>query len=118
MSVFPFIHLPGSEVTPIFLIFVNQLLNKCLIIVLICIPLIANEDEQSLRFGGRWLYSMCKNSVHAFDWNDKIIVALQLRDPQSMLMGTVHVTCFLHWYLLLHGCLLQVIQKHGVQTLT
>lgn len=32
--------------TPIFLIFVNQLVSKCLIIVLICIPLIANEVEQ------------------------------------------------------------------------
>lgn len=53
VSAFPCIHLPCSLVTPIFLISVNQLLNKYLIIVLICIPLIANADEQLLRFGGR-----------------------------------------------------------------
>lgn len=50
VSVFPYIHSPSSKVTLIFLIFVNQLVNKCLIIVLICIPLIANEVEQLFRF--------------------------------------------------------------------
>lgn len=55
VSVFPSTRSPSSEVTPIFLICVNQLASKCLIIVLICIPLIANEDEQLLKFGGRYL---------------------------------------------------------------
>lgn len=50
VSVFPYIHSPSSKVTLIFLIFVNQLVNKYLIIVFICIPLIANEVEQLFRF--------------------------------------------------------------------
>lgn len=86
MSVFPYIH-SSSKVTPIFLIFVNQLVNKCLIIVLICIPLIANEVEQiSLPPPPRgrgcvYLYSLfseSKNNVYAFDPNAKTTVAPQM----------------------------------------
>lgn len=82
MSVFPYIH-SSSKVTPIFLIFVNQLVNKCLIIVLICIPLIANEVEQIFppTGAGVYLYSLfceSENNVYAFDPNAKTTVALQI----------------------------------------
>lgn len=83
MSVFPYIH-SSSKVTPIFLIFVNQLVNKCLIIVLICIPLIANEVEQIFfppRGRGIYLYSLfseSENNVYAFDPNAKTTVTLQI----------------------------------------